>query len=363
MTCLNFDSLAVWLLRFPSICPMVVAASMVVGCAVVVDGREANELARRVTWVPPTSEQVSQQLDQWLSKQSEDASAIMQAKTAFAERPEGTQNLLDSTVAAIALIEPTAKQMLITCIAERTSPTAPNFALLHDEAADPWLRNNLRLYFGRWLAQHELYDEAVEYLDGLVAADVVDPASLLFYQAVCYHQLLDKTKFTSAVNQLLENENLLPQRYAMVARLMEADLTPVEEDSLDEIQRIMGDIRRRLFLGRAGKRVRDEEDDVIAKLDKLINKAEEQKKQQQNGGGGAASGSRAPMNPAQDSQAPAGGGPGNVDPKKIGHKSGWGNLPPKERQEALQQISKELPAHYREVIEEYFRKLAQDGDK
>jgi hypothetical protein len=38
-------------------------------------------------------------------------------------------------------------------------------------------------------------------------------------------------------------------------------------------------------------------------------------------------------------------------------------LPPKERQEALQQISKELPAHYREAIEEYFRKLAREGEK
>jgi hypothetical protein len=49
-----------------------------------------------------------------------------------------------------------------------------------------------------------------------------------------------------------------------------------------------------------------------------------------------------------------------VDQKKIGSKSGWGDLPPKEREEALQQISKDLPAHFRDVIEEYFRKLARE---
>jgi hypothetical protein len=38
-------------------------------------------------------------------------------------------------------------------------------------------------------------------------------------------------------------------------------------------------------------------------------------------------------------------------------------LPAKDRQEVLQQISKDLPAHYRETIEEYFRKLARDGVK
>ena len=62
---------------------------------------------------------------------------------------------------------------------------------------------------------------------------------------------------------------------------------------------------------------------------------------------------------------PAGGprGKGEVDPKNIGKKDGWGNLPPKERQEVLQQIGRELPAHFRETIEEYFKRLAQDGVK
>ena len=53
-----------------------------------------------------------------------------------------------------------------------------------------------------------------------------------------------------------------------------------------------------------------------------------------------------------------GRGPGEVDRKPIGAKSGWGDLPPKQRQEALQQIGKDFPSHYREVIEQYFRKLA-----
>ena len=59
---------------------------------------------------------------------------------------------------------------------------------------------------------------------------------------------------------------------------------------------------------------------------------------------------------------PGGGsGPGEVDQRRTGVRSDWGNLPPKQREEALQQISKGLPSHYREVIEEYFRKLAREG--
>ncbi len=61
---------------------------------------------------------------------------------------------------------------------------------------------------------------------------------------------------------------------------------------------------------------------------------------------------------------PAGGtGPGDVAPKQLGTETDWGNLPPKQREEALQQLSKDLPSHYRDVIEEYFRKLARDGEQ
>ena len=72
---------------------------------------------------------------------------------------------------------------------------------------------------------------------------------------------------------------------------------------------------------------------------------------------------RPPNSPMQDSQRAELKGAGEVDPKNIGKRDGWGNLPPKERQEVLQQIGRELPAHFRETIEEYFKRLAQDGVK
>ena len=122
----------------------------------------------------------------------------------------------------------------------------------------------------------------------------------------------------------------------------------------------MDDIQRRLNFGRAGTRVRDEEEDVIAKLDKMIEDLEKQRQQAQQSSG-SSNGTLQPSKPAEDSNAMGGKGPGNVDQKRLKNEAGWGNLPPKERQEALQQISKDLPAHFRDVIEEYFRKLARDG--
>ena len=62
-----------------------------------------------------------------------------------------------------------------------------------------------------------------------------------------------------------------------------------------------------------------------------------------------------------ESQIAGGGANGDVDRKNIEDRDGWGKLPPAERQQALQQISRDLPTHYREAIEAYFRKLATDG--
>jgi hypothetical protein len=238
----------------------------------------------------------------------------------------------------------------------------PDVAWLGEEKTPPLVRTNLRLYFGRWLAQEVLYDEALEQLQGLKPSEVVDPAGLLFYQAVVEHRMLKRDEALASIERLMENEHEIPRRYASLARLMQADLEGLKDDSLDHIARRMDDIRRRLDLGRAGPKVREVEDGVIASLDKLI---EEMEKQQQAAAAAAAqSGGNQPLptRPLQDSVPMGGKGEGKVAAKPIGDKSGWGDLPPRQRQEALQQISKEFPAHYRDMIEQYFRKLATENE-
>jgi hypothetical protein len=178
----------------------------------------------------------------------------------------------------------------------------------------------------------------------------------LFYQSVAHHRLLNKEPGLKSIRQLLDDVAGSPQRYVAVAGLMYEDLKALKDDSLDHISRRMDDIRRRLDLGRAGPKVRKIEDDVVASLDKLIEELEKQAQQQQGGGGGGAQSS----SPAPDSNILGGRGPGNVDRRNLGNSSGWGDLPPKKREEALQQIGKDFPSHYREVIEQYFRKLASE---
>jgi len=319
-----------------------------------------DELGRRASWRVPPPAEVRAALDQWLAQIDVPAEARTSIDELWRPTPATTHGseLLERLTASLAVADPRARELVEFCRQPRSSLVLPNFAVLDDPAAPPLVRNNLRLVYGRWLVVHHLYDEALEQLGELGTDDVVDPALLLFYQAATHHRLLNKAQCLAALGRLLENDSLLPRRFVEVARLLEADIEPLEADSLDEVARLMDNIGVRLGHGHAGKRVRREEDDVIAKLDKMIEELEEQQQQQQQGGG---AGSLQPSSPMQDSMPGGGSGPGNVDPKRIGSQADWGNLPPKERQEALQQLGKDLPAHYREVIEEYFRKLAQDG--
>jgi hypothetical protein len=345
--------------------PMKLSLAAVAIIAALFGNASAQEIERRATWSVPLVADVKARLDDYAAAKPADEATRLKIAPLWSDEAAAATGaeLLERLCVSLAVLEPKVKSLVDFCQTPRSAADLPKFEILADETTPTFVRNNLKLLYGRWLAQNDLMDESLEQLQGLAPADVVDPATLLFHQALAHHNLLEKEPCLVAVAKLLENEELLPRRYSQLARLMEADLKPLKPDTLDEIARLMSDVGRRLELARAGKKVRDEEESIVAKLEKLIEEKEKQQQQQQQQQQGQAQGNQS-ANPAQDS-TPAGGprGKGEVDPKNIGKKDGWGNLPPKERQEVLQQIGRELPAHFRETIEEYFKRLAQDGVK
>ena len=251
-------------------------------------------------------------------------------------------------------------------IAEASQMIDPNTAIYAAiESLPKSMRMSVRTWLGRELVRARLYDEALPVIAEVDPTESVDPAAVLFYRGACYHSLLMKKEALADLRKLLENEDEVPVRFSRTAKMMIADIKPLKEDSLDEISRLMTDVSRRLDLGRSDDQTKDQEQKIIDKLTKLIEKIEEQQKQQQQqqgqSGGSPSNGQGGQGSPMQDSQAAGGGGNGDVDRKKIDDRDGWGNLPPAERQQTLQQISRDLPTHYREAIEAYFRKLATEG--
>lgn len=345
-----------------SLWPLAALIIAVLACLNDSAGFAADELERPATWSIPSTADVKAKLDDYLAAKSLDELTRLKIEALWPDEatPLPGPELLDRVAASLAVVEPKAAEIVAAVQQPTIALPPPKFDILDDASQPDFVRDNLRLMVGRWLAQHELVDESLEVLKDAKAEHVADPATLLFYQAVGYHRLLKKDECVAAATRLLEHEDALPRRYVTLARLMEADIKPLKTDTLDEIARMMEDVRRRLALARAGKIVRDEEDEIVAKLEKMIEEKEKQQQQQQQAGN---SGGSNPANPMQDSQAAQLRGKGEVDPKNIGKEDEWGNLPPKERQEVMQQIGRELPAHFRETIEEYFKRLAQDGVK
>jgi hypothetical protein len=312
-------------------------------------------------WQTPGAQDVRAQVFAWLDAKKVDAATRTKAEAVWSDLPSAISEdeLLVRLARTFALLDPNAAKLLALCSQPRSQLIVPAQPWLADGSSPPLLAANLRLLYARWLVHESMFDEAQEQLSGLSPGDVVAPASLLFYQSVIYHTLLNKESGLKSIGELLQGAETSPRRYVALARLMQEDLKGLQDDTLDHIARRMDDIRRRLDLGRAGPKVRKVEDGVIESLDKMIKKLEDQQQQQAS----ANADSIRSSSPAPDSRPLGGKGPGEVAKKNIGSGSGWGDLPPKEREEAMQQIGRDFPSHYRDVVEQYFRRLAAEGGK
>ena len=325
----------------------------------------ADDLARS-TWQIPSHAEVQAQIQDWLLETEVDPAIADQIQQHWLEPIPPSERLTRMSDGFVLLGGPLA-ELIEHTRTTRFSKLLPDTSFLQEPVLPRFLLNHSRLIYARWLVQNQLYNETLEQLQEITTEDVVDPASLLFLKSIAFHRLLKKDECLPVVSRLLEKENQLPRRFAILGKMIRDDIKPLEEDTLDEVSRLMDSIKVRLSLGRAGTRVRTEEDDVIAKLDKMIKKLEDQAQQNsqssQPSSGGQPGNNLNPSQPMNDSLPAGGRGEGNVDPKDIGKKDGWGDLPARERQQALQQVGEDFPSHYRDVIEEYFRRLAKQGSE
>ena len=149
------------------------------------------------------------------------------------------------------------------------------------------------------------------------------------------------------------------KRYRELGERMILDIEGLEPKSLDHISSRMGDVAGRLDLGRANEKTVEIEDGIVKDLDEQIEKLEKQLEQMMKRQQQSSSPSQSP-NPPQSGQ-PLGGpsGKGHVDRKDVGSGSGWGDLPEKEREKDLQQIQENFPPHYRDIIEQYFKRMSE----
>lgn len=331
------------------------------GLAVAAGPGADDPLLREASWVIPDAAGVRERCLDWI-RTAAPAGGASDAAVARAEAawqavggPDG-RDLLDAIVATVAAGEPRAEPL---------AAAAPggDLAWLDESGLPPFLRDAVSLWWARELVRHDRFDEALPILADLDVATSIDPATLLFHRAACQHWLLDTDAAVESIDLLLEREAEIPARYARLARLLRADAVVLDRESLDHVARRMRDVRRRLELGRAGLATREAQDGVVAALDRLIAKIEDQQRNEDDasgasGAGGGGAGQGAAGKPMDDSRIAGTRGDGEVRSRDLVPGETWGDLPPHERDQALQQIGREFPPHYREAIEQYFRRLA-----
>lgn len=286
-------------------------------------------------------------------------------------------SVLDRTLASLELGSDDAKKIMAA--ARNAATVAPKEvpAILKDEKQANFFRANLALGFARGLTNGRVYEESLAALDGINAEQTVDPAAFFFHKAVAQHALIKKDDATRSIVRLLDDVADAPDRYKMLGTIMFLDMGNWKKDEKDlsNIKRLMDNSERRLGQARGGKITQDIQKKIIFRLDELIKEKENQANQscsQCNGGscpnGGQGNqigkGTIRSSSNAPDSAIMGGSGAGTVDDKKLKTLADkWGTMPEKDRAKAIMDLTKDLPARYRVVIEDYFKALSAAGTK
>ncbi|MBS0203729.1 MAG: hypothetical protein JSS49_12560 [Planctomycetes bacterium] len=317
----------------------------------------ANEV-----YAPTKLEEARTQILNWAAAQpnvTEQQQRDLAAVWAGDAVSEEADRVLELVVRSFAAIDADAAKLVTACNASSPILLPPDGTFLKQPGRDPLEVSNLSLFYGRYLVERRMFDEAIDQLNAVDPRQVVDPASLFFFKAVAQQGLLEIKPALQSLEQLLKNVERVPVRYSATATLMQADLQGLEEKSLGEVARLMSDSERRLELGRAGERVQGVQERIISELDEIIKKVE----QQQGGGGGGGDGeggqNNQSSNPANDSSVKGAEAPGEVDKKKFGKDGQWGNLPDKDQARAKSDLNRNFPSHYQRAIDQYFRKQTE----
>jgi len=226
------------------------------------------------------------------------------------------------------------------------------------EGQTNYLSGALRYYLAQRLVQARLFDEAKQVLEDLTPENSIDPAGVLLLKSVVFQHFSMKEEGLAAFKdfQAIAKRDSVSRRSAELAKLLQFEWErKAREEETEKIASQMNDIRRRLGQGRTDDETQKTERIVLESLEKLIEGLEQQRLQQKQRGNGGLQSNK----PAEESERLTGKGPGNVDRRDFTPGDHWGDLPAKDREEALIKIEKEFPAYYRDVIEQYFREMAQ----
>jgi hypothetical protein len=312
-------------------------------------------------YAPRPVDEVRTQLTRWLTQHGfnndKTASQIAAVWSAGGGAAAG-RDAFDRLITSFSIAAPETRRFVETSTPGQSIKVFPSADFLNRDDADEFYSMNLRLFYARALTQRLMYDEALGLFSRIDPARVVDPATCLFYQAVCQQQLLKKAAGLETIDKLLHRTEGVAESYSRVAALMQDELQALDDHSLDAVSRKMQDSERRLDLGRGGQRVQKVQEEIVESLNEIIKQREQQANPQPQQGQQGENNSNRSSGPAEDSSIKGATAPGNVDKKNLKKQGSWGNLQERQLKDAKNLLSREFPSNYHDAVEQYFKKLA-----
>ncbi|MBL8820235.1 MAG: hypothetical protein JNL58_29700 [Planctomyces sp.] len=302
--------------------------------------------------------EVRSEVDRWISKAGASETEQQKVNTLWSSATAGdaaSEDILELTMESFALVDPMSAEL----IKASRSAAALKLPSLDGPRDDKFYDMCVRLYLGRWLAQHRYFDEGLEQLDALSPDQNIDPAGLLFYRAVCQKSLLKREAAEDSLTLLLNNVVDVPVRFRAVAEIMQNELRDQNPEGLGEVSRVMSDVQRRLDLGNSGRKVQDQEQQVIALLDKLLEDMEQQDKQNSPSGGEGGGDGGSPQQGADRSTIKGNPAEGIADRKELSENGAWGMLDKQAEAQARELIRQQFPSNYLDAISRYTKKIAE----
>jgi len=290
---------------------------------------------------------------------------------------DANKSVLDKVAGTFALGDPEVAKLL-TAARDPQAPAPTSLPeVLQDSKKSTFFRANLALAYSKGLVCRKVYEEALDTLKLFKVEQVLDPAGYLFFKAVAEYGLMEKKAANDTIARLVDDVPTAPERYKMVAYLMHFDMVSWQDrnvlDKLGTVGRKMDNIQRRLALERGGKKTQKQQKEVVARLDELIKELENMSNSdcpscpnggncpsggQAKGNGPPKGGTNQPSSPATESGIANNSGPGQIDPKRIKELAEvWGKLPAREREANMIRLLQEIDPRYREICQEYFRRL------
>ncbi len=217
---------------------------------------------------------------------------------------------------------------------------------------DARLRGHCRYHLGRVFLDADDPEAAAGVLAEFLRDDrnrTPLDGEVMFFYARAQADLPAPEMAQQVLRSFLDHFPNAPERYVSAALQQIAELE-AQVGPLHEVADVMKVCERRIRKTDTGKDTQERQEQVISQLETILEEMI-QRESQSGGPGGAGN------TPASFSAAP----PGESRIGNLGSKAGiadrWGSMQDRERDAVVSELRDSLPGHYKQMLEEYYRRL------